>query len=198
MNDKWRMCLILCCVLGLLFQIGCSTAEDTTYTLSVTVGEGITGTPATGSNSYTEGETVSYSYALQTGYENLEVRLDGVVVGNTGVITMNMAHTLTVTADELFNPVGDWEGTLVYSVYDYVLTATFSGGYYSGTVNGTFDTADDGSGTYSISGNSINFNMVFSWGELRFFGSIDDNNNISGTWEEVGSSYTGNWSLTRQ
>jgi hypothetical protein len=65
--------------------------------LTVSRSVGITGTPAT-TTSYNVGTVVNYSYALQTGYQNLQVTLDGSPVAASGTVTMNAAHTLAVTA----------------------------------------------------------------------------------------------------
>jgi hypothetical protein len=183
----------------LLFFINCKTGEDAAqYTLIVSLGEGITGTPATGSFSYAEGDVVSYSYTVQAGYENLEVKLDGITVANAGVITMNMSHTLTVTADERFDPTGGWEGIIVQTGTDYQFDVTFSGDYAGGTTSGEIDTVvGAGTGTYSISGNTINFNLIFSAFEVECTGTIENNNNMSGEWS-IPSYISGNWSLTRQ
>ena len=135
MRNKFLLTVAVFCVVGLLVYPGCKTAEDAQFVLNVTVAAGVTGTPATGSYTHAEGDVVSYSYAVQTGYENLVVQLDGVTVGNTGVISMNMNHTLTVAADERFDPNGDWTGEVAVSGSgDFSMEITFSGGYASGSI----------------------------------------------------------------
>jgi len=200
MKRAFLLMLVVCCFFGLLFQSGCKTSEDVQYTLAVTVGSGITGTPATGSYSYADGDVVNYSYSLQAGYENLEVKLDGIVVGNSGVITMNMGHTLTVTAEEIFNPTGEWEGIAVYTSADLRLRATFDGGWYSGTLIGNFASiGENAGGQYSISGTDISFNMNFSAGNIYFRGTIEDDDTMTGNWRIGGAGGPeGRWRLTRQ
>ena len=44
--------------------------------LTVTVDEGVIGTPAAGTYNYPEGTLVNYSYALEDGYFSLAVLLD--------------------------------------------------------------------------------------------------------------------------
>ncbi len=68
-----------------------------TYALTINLGTGVTGAPAA-TTSYTQGTAVNYSYAVQTGYQNLQVTLDGNPVATSGTLTMNGAHTLDVTA----------------------------------------------------------------------------------------------------
>lgn len=68
-----------------------------TYMLSVTQGTGTTGNP-TISQSYTAGNSVSYSYSTTGAYSNLVVQIDGSTVSSSGAITMNAPHTITTSA----------------------------------------------------------------------------------------------------
>jgi hypothetical protein len=72
------------------------------YTLTVTVGEGVSGTPAAGSSSNKKGTVVNYDYALQSGYSDLSVTLDGASVAASGTVTMNADHTLEAKATKTF------------------------------------------------------------------------------------------------
>lgn len=72
------------------------------YSLTTTVGEGVTGTPATGSTTHKKGTIVNYDYALQSGYNDLSVTLDGAPVAASGTITMNGDHTLAASATKTF------------------------------------------------------------------------------------------------
>ena len=74
-----------------------ATFSAITYTLTVNIGSGTLGTPTTTTN-YQQGTVVSYSYSLVTGYQNLQVTLDGAAAPATGTITMNGAHTIATTA----------------------------------------------------------------------------------------------------
>jgi hypothetical protein len=67
------------------------------YALTVSLGAGTTGTPAASAN-YLQGALVNYTYALQTGYQNLQVTLDGSPVPTSGTVLMNGVHTLATTA----------------------------------------------------------------------------------------------------
>lgn len=66
--------------------------------LTVTRGEGIDGTPGTGTYFFEAGTSVDYSYTLQTGYTDLVVTLDGNSVSASGTISMNSDHTLNAGA----------------------------------------------------------------------------------------------------
>lgn len=72
-------------------------ANPALYSLTVEMGEGALGSPEE-TGEYTEGETVLYSYWPRQGYFDLEVRLDGNLVENSGAITMAGNHTLVVAA----------------------------------------------------------------------------------------------------
>lgn len=72
------------------------------YTLTVTSGEGVTGTPAAGTSSNKKGTVINYSYSLQSGYSNLAVTLDGAPVAASGSVTMNADHTLAASAAKTF------------------------------------------------------------------------------------------------
>jgi hypothetical protein len=204
MPKKALQVLIFLSVLGLLFFGGCKTSEEASqYTLSVTVAQGVSGTPAAGSTGHAEGDMVNYNYSLQAGYENLVVKLDGATVANSGVITMNQNHTLTVTADEKFNPTGDWKGYLYYTTsLDLVLEVTFSGNYAGGTTSGEYSLGGSssgiGTGTYSISGNDITFTLEYTGGTFTLWGTIANDDNMSGKWEANPGGVTGTWTLTRQ
>lgn len=67
-------------------------------TLTVARGEGVVGSPDSGTFTYKKGAIANYSYSAQAGYKYLEVRLDDSVVPDSGTITMDRAHTLTATA----------------------------------------------------------------------------------------------------
>jgi tetratricopeptide (TPR) repeat protein len=81
-----------------------SAARLGQYTLTVTKGEGVAGTPDSGTHTYNDGDTVNYSYTPQSGYTDLVVQLDGETVASSGVITMDAAHTLTASASAAAGP----------------------------------------------------------------------------------------------
>jgi len=68
------------------------------YRLDVTRGEGVDGSPGTGTYPYKKGTRVSYSYTSRDGYSSLVVRLDGNVVDHSDTVVMNRHHTLIATA----------------------------------------------------------------------------------------------------
>jgi hypothetical protein len=106
------------------------------YTLTTTVGAGVSGTPETGSVKYKKKTAVNYSYAAASGYANLAVTLDGAPVAASGTVTMDKDHALSASATQ----------TYVLAVAKYM------------GVNGTPDT---GMYTYA-SGTVVNYNYVLA------------------------------------
>jgi hypothetical protein len=118
------------------------------YTLTVNVGEGVTGTPASGSSSNKKGTVVNYSYSLQSGYDNLAVTLDGAAVAASGTITMNANHTLEAKATKTF-----------------VLTVT----------RGEHVTGSPGSGTYTYArGSNVSYSYAPASGYAHLEVKIDN------------------------
>lgn len=71
------------------------------FNLTVNLGEGVQGSPSSGTYPYKKGEVVNYNYSAASGYTDLNVLLDGSPVPANGTITMNSNHTLTAAATEL-------------------------------------------------------------------------------------------------
>ena len=69
------------------------------YTLTVNIGEGVQGTPASGTYTYKDGEVINYNYYTTSGYSDLNVLLDGHPVPSSGNINMNENHSLTAEKD---------------------------------------------------------------------------------------------------
>lgn len=197
------MCLLGCT--GVLFFSGCTTTETANYTLTVTAGNGVSGTPATGSYSYGENDTVSYSYTAQAGYGNLNVTLDGAPVANSGVVTMTANHTLNASA--VVDVRGRWTGQFDYEGGGTYFEVTFTGGILTGTTRGLFDFVPGyGNGTYTVSGNEIGFELRYPnymgspWdATLTCDGTFSDGNNMSGDWlwEWYVQELSETWSLVR-
>jgi len=85
-------------VAGVIFLLTKKKKPALNYTLTVTKGTGVNGTPETGTYTYVKDEVINYSYTPQTGYVSVEVTLNGNVVAASGSITMDQDYTLTVAA----------------------------------------------------------------------------------------------------
>ncbi|MCX6582606.1 MAG: hypothetical protein NT166_20730 [Candidatus Aminicenantes bacterium] len=86
---------------GALLLSGCkkSSEADASYVLTVSIVNGVNGTPATGSYTYKKDDQVPYNYSLKEAYKDLKVTLDAATVANSGVITISGNHTLLALAD---------------------------------------------------------------------------------------------------
>jgi hypothetical protein len=186
-------------ILVLLPNCSTSSPNDSyqRFELNVLLGEGATGTPATGTYPYEEGDVVDYSYSLLPNYSNLTVELDDVVVEPTGSIIITGVHNLNITATPVYDIKGKWS---LQEEYDdgssFSVTATFTGTLESGTVIDS----DGGSGTYTVSDNNVvEFNLVYPNVTYEYSGYFDDANTMKGDSERIigSDTYFGAWSATR-
>lgn len=72
------------------------------YTLTVDLGEGVTGTPASGTYTYAEGTSVNYSYAPKSNFMEMDLTLDSTAISSSGSFAMNGNRTITARAKEGF------------------------------------------------------------------------------------------------
>lgn len=167
------------------------------YTLSVTVETGATGTPATGTYYRQQGTVVPYSYALDSGYVDLKVKLDGVDAAASGSVTMSQDRLITVTAEKLFTILGQWQLEESYDDdSDFNVVATFSGT----TAKGTVSDSQGGSGDYVVSGAEVNFTLKFPDVTYEYDGNFTDENTMTGNCKRYRSSdsvVSGEWTATR-
>ena len=166
--------------------------------LTVTLTEGVVGTPAAGTYNYPEGTLVNYSYALEDGYFSLAVFLDDELAPSSGTISLAESHTLNVTALAGKKVPGTWLLTETYQdEATFNVTATFIGTFAAGTVTDS----DGGSGTYTFSGSTVKFNLVFPQVTYEYEGTFDDSDTMSGTCKRYPTAETvvsGVWKATRK
>ncbi len=115
---KKKICLLTigALTIGAVFCSSCkkSAAVPATFSLTVVLAEGATGTPTDGSHTYNEGQTVHYDYSLEDGYKNLVVAVDGQAAAASGNLVMNQSHSIEVKADKILNISGVWQITIHY------------------------------------------------------------------------------------
>jgi len=191
MNKHFLKVITLIVFVILIFMPGCKTTEDVTYTLTVNLGTGATGTPISGSYQKNQDEAVPYGYTLEQGYQNLEVTLDGAVVTAAGVITMTGNHTLVITTEEIFDIRGMWHLTLDWSGYpSESWNITFSGGLTSGS----YMDENGHTGTYTVDGSNVDIDYSSSY-SMRLVGSFSSQTEMSGDITEAVE--TGTWNATK-
>ena len=202
MNKKSFFLLFFLILTGLLFFPACPDNGDSTdYTLTVSVGSGVTGTPAAGSYTHSENDTVNFSYSTQAGYGNLAVTLDGTPVASSGSFAMDANHTLEATA--IIDIRGTWTGLAENPQSggdtNFYFECTFSGGVLSGNVHGRIESLGNANGTFTVDGNQLTFTLNYSSIILTCTGTFNGPDYVSGDWDwpEVGNPQTGTWHLER-
>ncbi len=169
-----------------------ATAIPGDYLFTVGHSPGVLGTPEKGEFYYNQGEQVTYSFSLEDGYVNMRVQLDGVVMPSSGTITFDRAHTLHVLADKYYEIRGTWTIEEAYEDGSkFKVTATFSGDSTSGTVTDS----DGGTGTYTTSGPTLSFTMVYPTVSYSYTGSFTDSDAMYGYSKRISSAgtYNGAW-----
>jgi len=207
---KIFMAVMFVGIIGLLFFTGCETTEEAEepaeYTLTVTVTDGVSGTPAAGIYTHSANDVVPYNYTVGSGYKSLSVTLDGATVANSGAVTITGNHTLAATAQS-YDVRGSWSGRSWpgggAGASDF--NCRFSGEILSGTTQGRVKAINYQwvPGEYTVTnGNHIEFDLV--WGEnyreVRFVGTITDDNHMSGTFKYYESGKyqeDGGWELEK-
>ena len=102
------------------------------------------------------------------------------------------------TAEDVFNIVGTWNITLIYTGYSspYSGTITFAGTESSGTFVASI--TDPASGTYTVNDNSVSFSLNWTgYTDMLYAnGTATTDNNMNGTFTQTGG-YSGTWSAYR-
>lgn len=78
---------------------GDTTPGPTFRTLSVNLGDGVSGSPPAASQRVVDTTTIAFDYRPASGFENALVHLDGKAVSTSGTINMVADHELAATAD---------------------------------------------------------------------------------------------------
>jgi hypothetical protein len=160
------------------------------YTLTTSVGEGISGSPESGTRTLAENSSVSYSYQLDDGYHNLIVKVDDNKVANSGNITMDKDHSLTAVAEKGYDMRGKWELTLnltnnaaMASPFEMLTVSNieFSGGLTSGDVY----IGGNKVGNYTVDNENVSFSYTIpdaTYGNLfyDYVGQFTGNDDMSG------------------
>jgi len=171
--------------------------ENGKYTLTVSLGTGVVGTPAAGIYSYAEGTVVPYSYSLAEGYTNISLLVDAASVTSSGTITMSANHSLNVTASAKQNIQGAWNLVEAYNDgSSFHVTATFSGDFEHGTVTDT----QGGSGPYTYDNATVKFTLDFPDVTYTYTGTFSSANAMGGTCTRFQTSdnvVSGTWTATR-
>jgi hypothetical protein len=185
---------------GILIFTGCKTSDQPQgeFRLTVTLGSGISGTPAAGTYYYNAGTTINYDYSLDEYYSDLVIKFDSVNVEDSGSFTVTSDHTLTGYSDPQYVIMGTWimaeqyEDGRVFSV-----TVIFTGDKESGTLTDS----DNGTGAYAVGdSNTVTFSLEFPTVTYEYSGIFTNVNTMSGTSKRISTTngeLTGGWSAAR-
>lgn len=184
-----------------------AATEVSYYDLTVTLGTGVTGSPAAGVTTHKEMTSVAYSYAEASGYTNLKVQVDGVDASAQGTLLMDRGHALSATAEKIPDASGQWQLTFtmvkkgtVTTVATFIPNPPYIRGFVR-TSGGGFDYSVGGH--YELKGREIVMWFGSYYNVYSFNGSLnDDDNRMSGLcWIESGDPPnildSGTWSAYR-
>jgi hypothetical protein len=167
------------------------------FALTVSVSNGVTGTPTAGTYHYFEGTQIDYDYTLQENYINLIVRLDAEEIENSGTITISQAHTLSAVATLHYDIQGTWTMEEQYDdESSFIVTVTFTGDSQGGTVVDS----DGGIGTYTVTGVQVTFTLEFPTVAYEYTGLFTTKDLMSGSSNRIvsgGTTSPGTWTATR-
>jgi hypothetical protein len=188
MKKIFTTAVIFSILIGLLINTSCKKSKDVTeYTLTVTVNEGISGTPGTGTYTYTEVEDVAYSYTLQEGYSALAVLLDGEEVESSGTVTMDGNHFILVTAGK---GTGDYK--LSVSIATGAVGTPDTGSYY-------YDAGEQINYSYSLESGYTNLRVSLDGVSIATTGTITiSKNHLLYVYAEKEYYIQGSWRLAEQ
>ncbi|MCP5108867.1 MAG: hypothetical protein GY950_36120 [bacterium] len=167
------------------------------FSLAVSLAAGVEGSPASGLHYHLPGTQVAYNYTLKDNYQDLEVKLDDVVIPSSGTITITKDQIMVVTATLHYDITGSWtlrEAYLDDSLFE--VTVTFTGDDTSGTVADS----DGGTGTYTVDGTYVVFNLDYPEISYAYTGFFTEENDMGGSATRTitgGESHTGSWAATR-
>lgn len=186
------LCGITVLSLMLVFFIGgCKKFGIPDYKLTITLDEGVNGSPAAGEYEYQELTVVEYDYSPENEDFTVEVLVNGSRFGTSGQLTMYTDMDIKVG---IFDVRGTWtvdfrqpQGS---SEDDLEFEITFTGDSY---LSGSFsDSRGEGfSGLWSISDTTITITYS-NWQNYVLTGTIPV---MSGTW--TGENQTGAWIASR-
>jgi hypothetical protein len=185
---KRQVAKLLSVCIFLLPLAGCTFLGQPDYELKVTIEPGVTGTPEAGVYSYTELETVAYSYTPVNSKHTVEVLVDG---GQEDAVADLVIYRNTELVAHLFDVRGTWKVT--YYVTDNAssneFTVTFSGGDILG---GTFSDSRGHHGTWDAASGK----MTFTFSDLESYAYTGVLLDMKGSW--TNGATTGTWSAAKQ
>jgi hypothetical protein len=179
--------LLSACIL-IVPLLGCNFFGVPDYELTVTLKDGVQGTPESGQHPYKDLATVDYAYTAVNYLHTVEVVYQGARLAATGSFTI---YTNVALEARLVDIRAVWTVTLYNSEGINISTfeATFSG---ADILGGTF--IDNRSLTGTWDGTSNKITMTYgNWENFILIGTLFD---MNGIW--TNGDVTGTWSAVRK
>jgi hypothetical protein len=188
MKKIFTTAFVFAILIGLLISTSCKTSEDVVeYILTVSLYDGVTGTPEAGAYTYTDIEDVEYSYSPLEGYTRMTVLLDGEEVESSGTVTMDGDHYLVVTAGQ-----GTGEYRLNVAVSNGAAGTPEEGTYY-------YDAGEQINYDYSLEDGYTNLRVSFDGEDIGTTGTITiSQDHTLYVYTEVEYLIQGSWSLAEE
>jgi len=158
------------------------------YELSITVAQGVNGTPVSSVQVLPELTEIEYAYTPVNSLHTVEVITNGGQGAETGTVTMYTNITLVARPIDIR---AVWNISLHNSDSTVIdpFTITFSG---ADILTGTFSDSRGYSGTWDAASNKININYS-NWESYKLTGTLFS---MNGTWSNGAA--TGSWGAKRE
>jgi len=178
-----KLCFLFVLALLIMFHGSCGW-ETTEFTLTVVVGEGISGVPESGTYVYQEFEEIEYKYEIEGDIIQPEIYINNYrILIMEGTLIMYCDTTLTIEQIDIRK-----EWNMVFSeqdVDDVEWKITFSG---PDLRSGTFSDNLGYTGSWVVSGSNDLTISYDDWADYVFTGTLSS---LGGNWEGEGKS--GSW-----
>ncbi len=197
--NKWLSSLALAALIISLSTATACIPTSPEYTITFIISQGITGTPASGTFSYKEFESVPYKYEVtSTEFTWPEIFINGTrasAEGNLKVYNNFIVEVRNIDIrNDLGNPNDVWEITLFnkFGGEETVFELRFAG---NNSLGGVFSDNRGYHGTWAIT-ESKNLAVVFNnWDDALFSGDIE---RMSGPWTMTSYPDAYSWTATRK
>jgi hypothetical protein len=166
----------------------CKEAEEVetpTFTITVTIHSGVTGTPAAGEYEYKGGDEVNYNFSILDGFSDLRVTLDGEEKDPSGSFTVSYDHFLTAYA---FKGTGEYSLTVLM---EEGATGTPEKGYYY------YNAGDQVDYNFSLLEGYRNLSVRLDSVEIPASGTLTiTSNHVFSVYTDIQYDIRGSWTLT--
>ena len=178
--------------MALLFWLftlsSCKKAEEVSeeiFIITVTVYNGVSGTPVAGEYEYRAGDEINYNFSILDGYSDLRVTLDGEERDPSGSFTVSYDHFLTAYA---FKGTGEFSLTVLL---EEGATGTPEEGYYY------FNNGDKLDYDFGLLSGYRNLSVRLDGFEIETSGTLEiTGNHVLNVYTDVQYDIRGSWTLT--